>query len=278
MKVAFNENKKGLQMSYSKKTELYRIPVMGKGDTLMEENEMQQMTIIDNLLYAVTYGCSKCLIEEGSYTLKKDKDGLKLSIKPLEEFSMLGILNYRLFLSKKEITYSIYPNSFYYIYAEYTEGLENNAESFSIKGYGSQQLDNDFRLLICTIDTEKEQINLDVEKVYAKNILAHTSDSTNPHGRILKQDEIDVKNSIKIDNNPVYGSIYADVISQGSDGIIFNIPEEYVPVFVTIHPKYISAGTIAWEIVGNDIFIMNSGNLGIVLHVKVEVTKKCQQK
>jgi len=262
-------------MGYSKKTGLYRIPVMGYGDTLLEEEEMRQMTIIDNLLYAATYGCSKCIIEEGIYSIKKENGELKLVIKPLEQFSLLGILNYRLFLSKKELTYNLYPQAFYYIYAEYTESLENNANSFTIKGYGSPQLSNDFRLLLCTIDTEKEVIDLDVEKIYAKNVLAHTADSTNPHGKTLNQDNLLINKSISVDGNRVYGAIYADVFSQGQDGIVFNTPEEYEVVFVSIYPESLQVGEISWETNENNITIKNSGEKAIKLHLKVEVNKKC---
>jgi hypothetical protein len=54
-------------MSYSKKTGFYEIPYMGYGDMLTEEGEKLQLTIIDNLLYAATFGASKCIIEDGKY-------------------------------------------------------------------------------------------------------------------------------------------------------------------------------------------------------------------
>ena len=44
-------------------------------------------------------------------------------------------------------------------------------------------------MLLCVVRTTKDPVlDLDVNKVYSKNILAHTMDITNPHGKNLYQD------------------------------------------------------------------------------------------
>lgn len=262
-------------MPYSKKTKLYRIPVMGKGDVLNEKDEMSQMTIVDNLLYAATYGCSKCVIEEGKYALKKSDGGYRLSIQPIEEFSLLGILNYRLFYQRNELLSQEIPvGVFYYMYAEYTEGLEADAESFIITGYPYRQIDDDHHLLICTINTAAGTINLDVNKVFAKNILAHTADKTNPHGKTLNQEILLVNNALTVQNHPIYGAIYANVESNGGSGVRYLVSADYKIVFVHAYPENTSAGMIAWKAIGNEVVLTNLGASGVKINLKIEVEKR----
>ena len=58
----------GGEEMYSKRTNFYQIPYMGYGDMLTEEDEGIQWTIVDNLLYAATFGVSKCILEEAGFT------------------------------------------------------------------------------------------------------------------------------------------------------------------------------------------------------------------
>ena len=61
-------------MPYKFKTQFYRIPVMGEGDMLTEEQEWIQMSTIDNLLQAAMFGCRKAYLEEGSYSIEWDRN------------------------------------------------------------------------------------------------------------------------------------------------------------------------------------------------------------
>ena len=108
-------------MAYKNKTRFYRIPVMGYGDAITEEEEMRQMSIIDNLLYASTFGASKCVLEEGDYSVKEQNGNYVLEIsKPSNiECSLLGIVNYRLFMSTKTVTSAdMLKGSEWYVYVK----------------------------------------------------------------------------------------------------------------------------------------------------------------
>lgn len=262
-------------MSYSKKTRFYRIPVMGKGDVLTEENEMRQMTIIDNLLYATTYGCSKCVIEEGRFVLRADGGNFRLHITAIDEYSLLGILNYRLFMSAGElVTQELMPNLNYYVYAEYTSGLEIDPTAFALKSYPYVQADSDQRLLICMVDTLRGQIKSDVDKVYAKNILAHTADRTNPHGKFVSQDIMSIEERLSIQGFPAYGSIYDEVLSGGEGGVEYEVDDKYKVVFVNVYAEELSAGAIAYRLDDGKVTIFNSGDAGVKLYLQLEVVER----
>jgi hypothetical protein len=110
-----------------------------------------------------------------------------LTIEPLEEngFALMGIINYRMFYSKNILsTGKLYKYTTYYIYAEYRNEMETNPEYFNLKYYTEKQENTLNNILLCVIyiDDDNIEINQDVNKVYAKNILSHTKDTTNPHG------------------------------------------------------------------------------------------------
>ena len=267
-------------MSYSKKTGFYEIPYMGYGDMLTEEGEKLQLTIIDNLLYAATFGASKCIIEDGKYQLQKDsqnKDFYRLKISPYDgKYSALGILNYRLYLSDEDI-YSEYmlKGEYYYVFLEYNTDMEIDPQAFNIRVSIEDLEEYDVRLKICEIDLTGQQPILieDVNKVLAKNILAHTQDTTNPHGQRLTQKNISVVNELKIDNQIIYPVIYDSVLSQGTEGVVW-FRDGYKPKYVTVYSEQFGAGQIIWYIQDNSVVIKNSGNSDIKLNLRIEVQKK----
>ena len=262
---------------YSKKTNFYQIPYMGYGDMLTEEDEKSQLTIIDNLLYAATFGVSKCILEEGKYSLVEDEENAgfyKLRLDPINGYSAVGIINYRLYLSK-EIRYS---NSFmkgehYHIYIQYDNLIEIDPNQFNIV-YSYKELDDlDTLLKICEVDYTGEEpvLILDIEKDLSKNVLAHTKDSTNPHGKELTQDILNILSELKINENKIFSSIYDSVISNGTDGIEW-MKEGYKPIFIQVYPEDF-CGEISCKIEDNKIIIKNNGNQGIKLNIKVDVEK-----
>ena len=112
-------------------------------------------------------------------------------------------------------------------------------------------------------------IDTDVNKVYAKNILAHTMDSTNPHGRRQTQDELDVVESLTVKGYNVNGVMYATAMTAG-DGNAVNVVFKGEPAFVVVYPEELGAGEIAWEITGNIVRILNSGRAGIRLNIRAD--------
>lgn len=254
-------------MSYKNQTNFYRIPVLGYGDVITEEEEMRQMTIIDNLLYASTFGASKCILEEGKYSVKKSGTNYVLEISPTEDYSLLGIVNYRLFLSKETIkSFEMMPGNVWYVYIEYTQYLEEESDKFRLITSLFEK-EGDEYLLAAEIDLTDEnniKINTDTNKVYAKNILAHTADNTNPHGKKLMQEELYLQKHRVY--TPIYGKMTAFINQENK----YICPDNFVPVFVHIYPENPDMGTIAWKIYENNILIFVSGLTSGIVNIKIE--------
>ena len=264
-------------MPYKFKTQHYRIPVMGEGDMLTEEQEWVQMSTIDNLLHASMFGCTKAYLEEGTYSLEwnESHNACHLHVKPAKEdgYSLLGIINGRLFSSVSDISVgTLYKDAIYHVYIEYQNGLETDAQYFSVNAYIEQQKETDCRMKLCVVDTieGEEGINTDVNKIYAKNILAHTMDTTNPHGRIQTQDELHVKESLTVKNNPVHGVVFKQATTAGANNVT-EVTFDSEPLFLTIYPENLGSGEIAWMIEGNVARIYNSGMEGITLNIKADM-------
>lgn len=263
-------------MSYKNQTNFYRIPYMAHGDMLTEQSERTQMTIIDNLLYAATFGASKCIIEDGKYSLQKmqNADLYRVVVSPYyDRYSAIGILNYRLYLKQGKY-YSPYfkKGSYYYVYISYSSKLQINPESFQVQIKLSQvDDDNDIYIKICEVDfTGQTPILIeDVNKVLAKNVLAHTQDFTNPHGQILVQKELNVTNELKIKQNIVYPTIYEKIKSGGVEGVVWQ-KQGCVPIFVTIYGEQ-NLGQIVWKIENEKLIIKNNGQKDINMNIKVQV-------
>ena len=249
---------------------------MGEGDMLTEEQEWVQMSTIDNLLFAATFGCRKAYLEEGSYRIDWNKNHREchLVISPAEKngYSLMGIINSRLFYSMTDVTVgTLYRDAVYHVYIEYENGLETDAQCFSVKAYLDMQKGSNRRMYLCAVDTHGEgNVATDVDKVYAKNILSHTMDSTNPHGRIQTQDVMNVTNSLSVHGNPVNGASYASARSAGNGNSV-DVEFESEPCFLTIYPEEQGAGEISWKIDGKKAVIRNSGGKGITLNIRADL-------
>lgn len=261
-------------MSYKRTTNFYRIPYMGSGDRMTEQNNQQQWLILDNLLYASNFGCDKCFLQDGDYQLQKENNNYQLKIRPLHSdgFALLGILNYRLFYSKHVLTVNnLIANNRYYIYLEAGELLDTNPESFYIHAYTVKQMITPYNLLLCIVETTSESLIItDVNKVFAKNLLAHTKDNTNPHGKQMYQYDLNVVNSLTLNNTPVYPSIYTSYITQNGEYIL-SFPDNKQVVFVNAYPEQIKAGYISWRLQDKKIILTNSGQSGIKVNLKIEM-------
>lgn len=263
-------------MPYRYKTQFYRIPVMGEGDMLTEEQEWIQMSTIDNLLCAAMFGCKSAFLEEGAYSLRWDKNHVEchLAISPSKEggYSLLGIINSRMFKSMKDIEVgTLYGNGAYHVYVEYQNGLETDAECFSVRAYIDKQEESDHKMYLCHVDTHGEGlVNTNVDKIYAKNLLAHTMDATNPHGRVQTQDEMKIVTSLTVRGSNVNGIKYVTATTAGNGGSVV-VQFDREPYFLTVYPEELGVGEIAWSISGMIATISNSGKSGIKLNIRADV-------
>ena len=262
---------------YSRSTRFYRIPVMGYGDQMTEEQEMAQMGVIDSLLYAACFGCGKAILEEGEYAVEftPDRMACELVIRPLKQngYSLMGIINFRMFYTDKEIRVGrLQPNIRYYIYAEYDSGMETDPSAFKVQYYLDEQPPSVTRLPLCTVTTSYPAVvDADVAKPYAKNIMAHTMDTTNPHGRRLAQEFLNVRSELTVGGAQVLGGVYRSYTTAGATEVPLKAPGGMRPVFVQAYPESVDAGAIAWRIDGDTAYMSNSGAQGVRVNVKMDV-------
>lgn len=264
-------------MAYKNKTRFYRLPSMGFGDVLTQEQQWIKDSIMDNLLYAATFGCDKCFLEQGNYYIQQHQNDCfcYLIIQPTDKdtFSLMGILNYRMFFSKERLVVGkLCYDSRYYVYVQFDEQMQTDPSCFRIVYDERKRQINEYNMLLCVVQTYKNNLKVytDVNKVFAKNILAHTKDYTNPHGEKLLQKDLYVFNELKVKGNEITGSIYDSFITQ-SDQYVYNIPEKKNVIFVTAYPESIKAGNISWKIEGDKIIFDNSGESGVKVNIKLDV-------
>lgn len=183
---------------YKKCTKHYNIPYISSMEMMEAGEEEKAATIIDNMLYAATFGVDKAVFEDGNYRLKLQQNGLyTLSIIPYNGYSFLGIVNYCLF-SSQETKYvkDLYSGNKYYIYVFYHNDLSINPENFYLKSSIYKLNDNSpLSIHVATVDLTGIEPKIDEEpyvKKYTTNIVGHIKDNSNPHGRTLHQDILNV--------------------------------------------------------------------------------------
>lgn len=261
-------------MSYRKKTNFYEIPYMGAGDRMTEQENAQQWTILDNLLYASTFGVDKCFLQDGAYQLQYKKKYCTLKIKPFYEdgFSLLGVINKRLFYSKNQqkVQPLLYDHR-YYIYLQASQYINTNPQAFFINAYTVKQELTAYNLLLCVVETTTpSQIITDVNKVYAKNLLSHTKDTTNPHGKQMHQYNLNVVNNLTLRGENINPAIYTSYVTTDKEYVL-PFPEGKQVLFVSAYPESIKAGYIAWRIENKNIILSNAGQSGIKVNLKLDV-------
>ena len=191
-------------MSYKKHTSHYGIPYISNMEMMEASEEEKAAKIIDNMLYAATFGVDKDVFEDGNYRLNLEEDGLyTLSIIPYNGYSFLGIVNYCLFSSKEiKKVKNLRSGNKYFIYVIYNDDLSVNPENFYLKS-SVYELNNDSSLLIhvATVDLTGIQPKIDEEpyaRKYTQGIVNHIQDKSNPHGRTLYQDVLHVTEDLYI--------------------------------------------------------------------------------
>lgn len=261
-------------MSYKKRTEFFRIPYISAGEEITEIAEEVKAKIVDNQLLVATCGLSTAIIEDGEYSLIDNGDKTyTLIMSPYGEFSLMGILNRRLFYSTQNIYCdNLRSGNYYYIYLVYKEEMDVNPRDFKIEVSLDSYAKSTYRMMLCIVDlrTEPKVISDPDDKIYTKNILAHANDSSNPHGRKLYQDSLEVKKELKINGNEIYETIYENITSGGAGNPI-EVAVDRVIKFVTVTPIEGGLGNYWVEIGKNTLTLFNDGKkTNCLLEIKVK--------
>lgn len=249
---------------------------MGEGDMMTQQQNTIQMSIIDNLLFASTFGCNQFFLQQGNYIIeKKGGNAYKLIISPNQnsEYALMGMINSRVFYSKQPIVLeSFYYGLRYYIYIEYLNNLDVDPTGFLIRFYTRKQQIDKYRMLLCIFEANQYNpvVNTDVGKVFSKNILAHTKDNTNPHGQNLQQYNLNVYNQLKLKGSQITIPFFTSYLTGKSECKI-DFPQNRQVVFVTAYPESLEAGNIAWKIQDRSVFLTNSGQSNIKVNLKFDM-------
>lgn len=295
-------------MGYSKQTQHYNIPVMGRGDVMTEQWEMKQMQKIDDMLYVANYGCRNGILYEGTYSIQDDETTvdsddyyLKVSYNGEDENhpALEGILDgYYFSIENGALTDNLlYKGHNYGIFVQYSMNVDINTgistigfvlhprdienlngvslEEYTFTNIGANEME------VCRIDTLGNILYMDIPgKVYLRNTLNHINDSINPHGTTLVQDNINVDclnvtSSISVAGQSLPLCVYTSAITGGiADGefvaaTIISAPSN--PRFVTAYPITSGAGEIYWNIESGSINLYNTGSANIALNLRIDV-------
>lgn len=263
-------------MAYSNSTRFFRIPVMADGDVMTEEQEGIQLGVIDSLLYAAYFGCENGVLKEGVYSLSEDEGDstlYNLTLSPIDGYSVMGIINKRMFYSTEELALGQFEQGgTYYVYAEYANGMEEDPTEFTINQYDEEEPETNSKILLCTVDFTGATPSLDtnVNKVYVRNIINHTATVSNPHGARMSQDNLDVLDALTVNGAAVRGAVYETFTSAATEQSI-EVPDGLRPVFATIYPESTGVTNVAWRISEGVLYVTTSGSTGVTCNVKIDV-------
>ena len=180
---------------YKQKTPHFGIPVVGYGDSISPEVEMRRYTIIENMLIAGTYGLSEVVFDDGGYTIEAGGGGFSVVLRTGGASpSARGLVGGFYFDAPPEVRWGgLKDGRLFYLYLRTTS--KTPYESSSVRAVASERLLGKGALLLASVDLRDENpvVNTMPDgKVYSQDVANHVSDRSNPHGRSLVQDEIQV--------------------------------------------------------------------------------------
>lgn len=259
-------------MSYTGVTRFYRIPYLKRGDFITEAEEERRATIVDNLLYVATFGATRAIVEDATYTLTNaTTDPCTLQIASQGgDYVFLAVVNYRLAYRTDPIEFELEQGRMYYIHLAYTDGMEAEPETCLVS-VDSEEHDDAQHILLCTVDYTGDEavLNTESNKQYLSTIAAHTMDYTNPHGTVLNQNILKVASALSLRANPLYPYVLREVQVNGSTPVSVSV-SDMVPMFVTVMSQDAAIGDVTCAINSdNTISVTNSGVSGTVT-LKIE--------
>jgi len=287
-------------MPYKQKTEFFGIPFISNDETVSEAEEKKAANIIENQLLAATKGVRCAVFEDGHYRLVDNVDGTYtvMLVGTGERIAFEGIVNGGYCYSKNPVLWEkLIKGKTYHLYVKFTSDLYADEHAFKpITKENFPYGDNVFNVLyLAKIDLSVDKPAVDAHpngKVYGTDIAHHANDKTNPHGRDLVQDNLDVQKSFKFQGAELYNgkdgildkveklSTFSTedglpfITSGGTTGVNVGVTGKIVSVDVVEaiwegQPPSFELGEIAIKIEGQNATIYNSGKAGIPLHVSV---------
>lgn len=198
-------------MPYKKKTLFFGIPIPGSKDTIQSAEEEKGRNIIENQLLASTKGLRCAVFEEGHFNVIDNHDGtysVALS-QARGVYALCGIVGGGYVESKDPILWdNLDGGTSHYLYVQYTEGMYANPEIFrTVSSITAKDDTNNGFLLMASVDLSGKEPTI----------------NTAPDGKIYSSDIV---------SNAMEKKIYTDIITGGTDGVSFTVPNANEILFV----------------------------------------------
>lgn len=286
------------EKSYKQRTKHFGIPVIGYKDSLWPELELRKYTIIENLLLAATKGATNCVYEEGIMSISVQESGtysVRLAATG-SRCSAMGMAGGAYFRTNNAIEWADLVSG--YVYFLY---VKSNPKTFldptDIRTVASRvRLSESNVVLFGRIDLRGSTVKLDTNppgKINAFDIISHVSDTENPHGEKMFQDEITVSKKLILQGDievegeqekaivPVeeflsmvknYSKMkIIDFKSGGPKGATLEcgFPVKFASVSRSGSRVDGVTGEVSIEYLGNNIVIFNTGDRGIEMKAVV---------
>ncbi len=184
-------------MNYKQKTDYLGIPVLGWGDRIHPDVEMRKWRIVENMLVAGTQGVKDCVFDDGDFIVEKDgEETFKVRLLATGATPAAhGLVDGFYFNVPSEIVWSGLRKGYpYFLYVVATHSLPY--ERSAVQTSKSESIDAEKGLLMATVDLRETVLKVEpypAGKVYSQDIARHCTDTVNPHGRSVSQDEAVVR-------------------------------------------------------------------------------------
>ena len=229
-------------MSYSQKTAHYGIPVLGYGDRILPEVELKKWQVVENLFLACLRGESTAIFGEGNLTLEF-RHGKEIYAVMRENGNGVicrGMSGGSYFNAEKPVEWGpLAPGSVYYLEVNANVHTFENPAAFSVS-FSTMSSPSEKVALVASVDMRGDIFKIDrypAGKNCPALLMRHIEDNEDPHGELLYQTNLVVKNSIDTDLARVR-ELHADTLFVGGNAIRFDEkrirsviyePEEVVP-------------------------------------------------
>jgi len=185
--------------TYKQRTRVLKIPVVGDNDGIFPDVELRKYQIIENMLLAGIKGMKNCVFEEGSYSLvpKGDQFSVFLNARGSDS-SAKGIVGGAYFDAPPTMEWeNLQKGHKYLLYI--ASGVNTFSSPSDVRATAIEHEKNMLAaVLMATVDlTGTPSLNTNPDtKIYTADLGKHVSDSENPHGLQVVQDEMQVRNRL----------------------------------------------------------------------------------
>lgn len=188
-------------MSYRQRTSHYSIPVLGYGDTIEPSTELSKWQMVENFFLSCLRGEKTAVFSEGELLLERDGDKYVKATMYNAGNGVIcrGITGGRYFDAKTPIVWSgLKPDCFYYLYVSTTDKTFDDPSDFDSTS-SEVSLLSENQALVATVDLRGDTYEVDrfpPGKNCPTMLQRHIEDNVDPHGEILHQKNISVKNRL----------------------------------------------------------------------------------